>query len=61
VITRELVRTFLDEELERIRAEVGETTWAAGRPDDTRAIFEQVALEASFPEFLTLTAYELLD
>ena len=61
VITRRLVRRILDEELDRIRANVGETTWAAGRPDDTRAIFEQVALTDAFPEFLTIPAYELLD
>ena len=61
VITRRLVRRILDEELDRIRANVGETTWAAGRPDDTRAIVEQVALTDAFPEFLTIPAYELLD
>jgi malate synthase len=61
VVTRELVRTILDEELAKIRAAVGEQTWAAGRPDETRALFEQVALGEDFPEFLTLPAYELLD
>lgn len=60
-VTRELVRTMLDEELARIRAEVGEATWAAGRPDETRAIFEQVSLGDDFPAFLTLPAYALLD
>ena len=35
--------------------------WAKGRPDDTRALFERVALADDFPEFLTLPAYELLD
>ena len=41
--------------------EVGEATWAAGRPDDTRAIFEHVAFQERFPEFLTLRAYDFLD
>ena len=43
-MTAELVRQILDEETAKIRDEVGEETWEAGRPDETRAIFEQVAL-----------------
>jgi malate synthase len=60
VVTRELVRQILAEEMDRIRAEVGEQVWAAGRPDDTRAVFERVALSDDLPEFLTLVAYDLL-
>jgi malate synthase len=60
-IDRELVRRILDEETERIRAEVGEETWQAGRPQETRRIFEAVALGEELPEFLTEVAYELLD
>src|SRR5207247_9763824 len=61
VVTRDLVRSMLDEEMERIRAEVGDEVWEKGRPDETRRIFELVALSDEFPEFLTLPAYELLD
>ncbi|HET7121140.1 MAG TPA: malate synthase A [Solirubrobacterales bacterium] len=61
VIDRELVRRLLDEEMERIRAEVGEETWRAGRPEETRKVFEAVALADDFPDFLTEMAYELLD
>jgi malate synthase len=60
-VTRELVAEILDEELDRIRAGVGEATWRAGRPEDTLAIFRQVAFSDDFPEFLTLPAYEILD
>jgi malate synthase len=60
-IDRELVERMLDEEMERIRSEVGEETWQAGRPDDTRRVFEAVALGDDFPNFLTEMAYELLD
>ena len=60
VVTRELARQLLDEETARIRAEVGEETWARGRPDDTRAILERVAFADDLPEFLTLVAYEHL-
>jgi malate synthase len=61
VIDRELVSRILDEELERIRAEVGEETWEAGRPEETRRVFEEVALGEDFPDFLTEKAYALLD
>jgi malate synthase len=61
VIDRELVSRILDEELERIRAEVGEETWEAGRPEATRRVFEEVALGEDFPDFLTERAYPLLD
>jgi malate synthase len=60
-VTAELVRELLDEETARIRAEVGEQTWAAGRPEETRRIFEQTALAEELVEFLTLPAYSLLD
>jgi malate synthase len=60
-VDRELVGRILDEELERIRAEVGEETWEAGRPEETRRIFEAVSLGEDFPDFLTEMAYEALD
>ena len=60
-VSRERVLEVLDEETEKIRAEVGEEVWQQGRPDETRRVFEQVALGEEFPEFLTLPAYELLD
>ena len=60
-ITAELVRQILDEETAKIREQVGEETWTAGRPDETRAIFESVALSEPLQEFLTLEAYEYLD
>jgi malate synthase len=59
-VTVELVRQILDEETGRIRAEVGEEVWAAGRPDETRVVFERVALQEDLPEFMTQVAYELL-
>jgi malate synthase len=60
VIDRPLVSRILDEEMDRIRAEVGEETWQAGRPEETRRIFEAVALDQDLPEFLTEVAYPLL-
>jgi len=61
IVTPELVRQFLDEEMARIRESVGEETWRRGRPAETREIFERVALSAELIEFLTIPAYEYLD
>jgi malate synthase len=60
-VTRELVREVLDAEMKRIHEEVGDEVWAAGRPDDTREIFERISLGEDFPEFLTLIAYDKID
>jgi malate synthase len=60
-VTPELVRRVLDEETAKIRAEVGEDTWKAGRPAETREIFDRVALSGELIEFLTLPAYDYLD
>jgi malate synthase len=60
VVTRNLARELLDDETARIRAEVGEETWQRGRPEETRAVLEQVAFGDDLPEFLTLVAYDRL-
>ncbi len=59
--TREHVREVADGELERIRVAAGEDGFAAGRFEEARELFEQVALAEEFVEFLTLPAYERLD
>jgi malate synthase len=59
-VARELVKQILDEETAKIRESVGEETWRAGRPAETREIFERVALSPELIEFLTLVAYEYL-
>lgn len=61
LVTRELVTEILEEEMAKIHAHIGEQTWQAGRPDETRHVFELVALGDDFPDFLTLPAYELLE
>ncbi len=60
-VTPELVREVLDQETAKIQAQVGDQTWEAGRPRETRQVFEQVTLSPDLPEFLTVPAYELLD
>jgi malate synthase len=59
-VTRELVLRYLDEELAKIHAAVGDEVWRKGRPEETREVFERVALSDHLPEFLTLVAYEKL-
>jgi len=62
-VTPGLVRKLEDEELERIRSEIGDDEWfyKEGRPDVAKSLFEDVALADAFVEFLTLPAYEELD
>jgi malate synthase len=59
-VGRERVLAVLDQEMARIRDEVGDAIWTAGRPQETRAVFERVALAEELVPFLTLPAYELL-
>jgi malate synthase len=61
VVTPELVRSLLDEETAKIRSSVGDEVWSEGRPDETREVFERVALSPELLEFFTLVAYEKLD
>jgi malate synthase len=60
-VTADLVREMLNEETAKIREAVGEETWQAGRPAETRQIFEETALAPELVEFLTIPAYEYLD
>jgi malate synthase len=61
-VTKELVQRYAEEELEKIRRQVGdEFFYSEGRPDESRGLFEQVALADDYAEFLTLPAYEQLD
>jgi malate synthase len=60
-VTREMVRQIEDEELVKIRESLGEATFARGRFDEARALFEEVALSEQYLEFLTLPAYEHID
>jgi malate synthase len=55
---REQVERVIDEELERFRAELGDGEL---RVDEAREIFERVALDEEFEEFLTLPAYDYLE
>jgi malate synthase len=57
-VTRELVERIIEEEMASIRKEVGEDAFAAGRWEDARATFTEMALSDDYADFLTLPAYE---
>jgi malate synthase len=56
-VTRELVERLIDEEMAAI-AEARGDGFSAGRWDDARALFTEMALADDYPDFLTLPAYE---
>ena len=60
-VDRELVERIEQEELEKIRDEVGEQIYAKSRADEAVALFEKVSTSDSFTEFLTVPAYDLID
>jgi malate synthase len=60
-VTADLVRSVADEVIAEVHDQVDDETFAKGRWDDARTVFEQVALADDFVDFLTLPAYELLD
>ncbi len=60
-VTADYVRKIVDDEMAAIRGAVGEERFSSGRFDDARRVFEQVALDEDFVDFLTLPAYDLID
>jgi malate synthase len=59
-VTPELVRSIVAEEAEHTESEMGAEGYAQGRYAEARTLFERVALEEPFIEFLTLPAYDLI-
>ncbi|MDQ3554038.1 MAG: malate synthase A [Chloroflexota bacterium] len=59
-VTPELVRSIVGEEARRIEVELGAEGYAQERYEEARQLFERVALEEPFIEFLTLPAYDLI-
>ena len=60
-VTADLVRLVIEEQMVVIAEDLGRDAFADLPFDESRRIFEQVALASEFIEFLTLPAYELLD
>jgi malate synthase len=59
-VTHELVTRILDEETDAIRTAIGDDTFAAGRYQEARELFERVAVADEFVDFLTLPAYDIV-
>ena len=60
-VTSHLVGRIADDELSRLRSAVGPGRFDSGRFAEARRLFERVALDDRFTEFLTIPAYDLVD
>jgi malate synthase len=60
-VTRELVRKLQGDELDKVRAGMGDKAFGNWRFADAGRLFDQVATDDTFVEFLTLPAYEEID
>jgi malate synthase len=60
-VTKELFRSVLHEELEKIRSTVGAERFAKGKYTVAAELFEELTTDDHFSEFLTLAGYERLN
>jgi malate synthase len=60
-VTKELFRSVLREELEKIKTTVGAARFEKGKFDTARELFDKITTDEEFAEFLTLPGYEKLD
>ena len=61
VVTPDLFRATLADEMEKVRAAVGEKAYTTGRFVEAIRLFAEMSLSPTFEEFLTLPAYRLID
>lgn len=61
VISPELVRKTIAEELDKIEAKVGEQQYAFGKFPQAAKVFEEMMLNPEYTEFMTTVAYDLID
>ena len=59
-VSPERFRVVVAEEMDRVRAEIGEERFTRGKFTEARGLFERLSLAPRFEEFLTLPAYELI-
>jgi malate synthase len=60
-ITVEMFHQCVPDELAKMRQELGEQQWAAGRYELAAQVFERLTTSKEYAEFLTLPLYEYLD
>lgn len=59
-VTKDMFRKMLPEELARVRRELGEEAWSAGRYEEAAKLFDEITTSDDYVEFLTLPGYEWL-
>ncbi len=59
-VTRDMFRKMLPEELARVRRELGEEAWIAGRYEEAAKLFDEITSSDNYVEFLTLPGYAQL-
>jgi malate synthase A len=59
-LTKARLLAIVGEEMEKVRAEIGDARFTSGRFAEARDLFERISTADEFEEFLTLPAYELL-
>jgi malate synthase len=61
VVTPDLFRATLADEMEKVRVAVGDKAYTTGRFVEAIRLFAEMSLSPTFEEFLTLPAYRLID
>ncbi len=59
-VTADLFHDVLDDEMQKLRATLGEARWTSGHFDEAIRLFDDMATAETCEEFLTLPAYRLL-
>jgi malate synthase len=60
-VTKDLFRSLLAEELPKVKKELGDEAWKAGKYEQAAELFAKITTDDSYVEFLTLPAYDLID
>lgn len=60
IVTPAFVETCIEEEMARVRGEVGEEAFAGGRFGDALALFKRLIFAETLDAFLTIPAYRLI-
>ncbi|MDI1287392.1 MAG: malate synthase A [Reyranella sp.] len=58
LITKEMVREIVREELDKVKAQIGDEAYAKGRHEEAAQLMIELVEQAQFYEFLTLPAYD---
>jgi malate synthase len=59
-VTKDMFRKMLPEELARVRRELGEEAWRAGKYEEAASLFDELTTSDDYVEFLTLPGYDRL-